>query len=183
MNGDTKIWPEDHNVESVLKLKGIRKDGLSKEEFREKLKDFNNNHPINGTSKFKCIEICGRPWKRLNVNGAEIDPNSHEPLNKNISQRDLFGFINALMSIRAEEMKKEDTSMIPAPYEAMDQIDIILMKISKEGDRVMSISPINAKLVELALTSNPDGESVRCVAEVIGKQAADLFLSFMKDLK
>lgn len=52
----------------------------------------------------RCANICGRPFYQLAPSCIEIDRNSHEPLDANISQRDLFSFINELMKLREQEI-------------------------------------------------------------------------------
>ena len=54
----------------------------------------------------QCALICERPFFRLAPSMSDIDPNSHEPLDRNISQRDLFSFINEAIKIRAEEIRQ-----------------------------------------------------------------------------
>ena len=54
----------------------------------------------------KCASICGRPFYRLAPSMIEINPESHEPVNPLISQRDLFSFVNDVIKLRAEEIRK-----------------------------------------------------------------------------
>jgi hypothetical protein len=53
----------------------------------------------------KCAKICERPFKRLAPSCIDIDPNSSEPVNSLISQRELFAFFNVCMQIRADEIR------------------------------------------------------------------------------
>lgn len=52
----------------------------------------------------KASGICGRPWERLNICGVEIRKNSKKKVD--LSEQEIFGFINCLMGIRGEELQK-----------------------------------------------------------------------------
>ncbi len=67
-------------------------DKLSTLHFMEKAKKYD-----------EAVKICSRPWKRLNICGVEIRRNSKKKVD--LSEREIFGFINCIMGIRAEELK------------------------------------------------------------------------------
>ncbi len=54
----------------------------------------------------KCALICEEPFSRLAPSMVEINPDSREPLDQTISQRDLFSFINDIIKIRGNKIRK-----------------------------------------------------------------------------
>jgi len=54
----------------------------------------------------ECASICERPFYKLAPSMVEINPESHEPINQLISQRDLFSFINDIIKLRTNEIRK-----------------------------------------------------------------------------
>ena len=52
----------------------------------------------------KIKEMVSRPWKRLNICGVEIRRYGKKKVD--LSEQEIFGFINCIMGIRGEEVQK-----------------------------------------------------------------------------
>lgn len=53
----------------------------------------------------KCARICECPVFKMAPSCINIDPESHEPIDRNISQRDMVSFFNDCLKIRADEIR------------------------------------------------------------------------------
>jgi hypothetical protein len=60
------------------------------------------------SQKLKDAQICAKPWYRLAPSMMDINPDSLEPLDKNLCQRDLFSFFNDCMGLRANKILNQE---------------------------------------------------------------------------
>jgi hypothetical protein len=59
----------------------------------------------------ECAKICEKPFYRLAPSCIDIDPDSLEPVNPLVCQREVFAFFNDCMKLRAGKIREIKATM------------------------------------------------------------------------